>query len=86
MFGPNIVRSALSIPKILNGFGSILDVVNRVIPIYKEVKPMVAKSTSLINNLKKGLVSITNNTSSNTSSVNPKINKKNTSSLPVFFQ
>ena len=42
MFGTNVVKSSLSLSKILSSISKGLGIVNQAIPIYKEVKPMIS--------------------------------------------
>ena len=39
MFGPNTIRTTLTLPKVLSGISKGLGIANQAIPIYKEVKP-----------------------------------------------
>lgn len=48
MFGTNIVKSSLSIGKILTGISKGLGIVNQAIPIYKEIKPMMSNAKKVL--------------------------------------
>ncbi len=48
MFGTNIVKSSLSIGKILSGISKGLGIVNQAIPIYKEIKPMMSNAKKVL--------------------------------------
>lgn len=52
MFGPNTVKSSLSLTKILGGLSKGLNIVNQAIPIYKEVKPLVGNAKKVMGILK----------------------------------
>lgn len=89
MFGTNAVSSGLSLAKVLGGISKGLSIVNQVIPLYQQAKPMIQnarKVMSVLGELKK-----TNNISKTT--VDVKNVKEKTESLkiqstnsPVFFQ
>ena len=89
MFGTNVVSSGLSLAKVLGGISKGLSIVNQVIPLYQQAKPMIQnarKVMSVLGELKK-----TNNISKTT--VDVKNVKEKTESLkiqstnsPVFFQ
>ena len=48
MLGTNIVKSSLSIGKILSGISKGLGIVNQAIPIYKEIKPMMSNAKKVL--------------------------------------
>lgn len=52
MFGPNTIKSSLSLTKILGGLSKGLNIVNQAIPIYKEVKPLVGNVKKVMGILK----------------------------------
>ena len=60
MFGPRIGTSTFSFGKLLGGLSKTLGVVNQVIPIYKEAKPIIQNARTAFN-LVKELGSTTTN-------------------------
>ena len=89
MFGTNVVKSSLSLSKILSSISKGLGIVNQAIPIYKEVKPMISNAKKIMSIAKEFSKS-----PSKTIDVKPKTeNVVTTSSTslknnsnPVFFQ
>ena len=51
MFGPRL-GSPFSFTKIIGGISKTLNVINQVIPIYKEAKPLVSSARNAMNLLK----------------------------------
>lgn len=51
MFGPRL-GSGLSLARIIGGISRTLNVVNQVIPIYKEAKPLVSSARNAMSLLK----------------------------------
>lgn len=95
MFGPRIGASTFSFGKVLGGLSKTLGVVNQVIPIYKEAKPMIQNAKNAFNLIKEMSTStsnrIINNTEKNLSPVKEKIKNFNTENSnnkkgPTFFQ
>ncbi len=89
MFGQNTLSSALTLTKVLGGIKTGLNIVNQVIPLYKEVKPMVTNARKVLNVLKE--INVPNSTKSdkvtlNTSSKEKTVNNSSLQSNPVFFQ
>ena len=89
MFGQNTLSSALTLTKVLGGIKTGLNIVNQVIPLYKEVKPMVTNARKVLNVLKE--INVPNSTKSdkvtlNTSSKEKTVNNSSLHSNPVFFQ
>ena len=41
---PNPVRSGLTLTKVIGGMSKTLNVVNQLIPLYKEAKPMLSNA------------------------------------------
>lgn len=91
MFGTNVVKSSLSLGKILSGISKGLGIVNQAIPIYKEIKPMMSNAKKVLEIAKEF------NKSSNTKTMDVTPKKEvtktvtpsvitNSSSNPVFFQ
>lgn len=92
MFGPRIFPSTLTIPKILGGINKTLGVVNQIIPLYKEAKPMVNNARNALSMLKEmsnmTTTKIMTNTEKNLKPLKEKINNLNTVNQkgPTFFQ
>lgn len=90
MFGTNIVKSSLSIGKILSGISKGLGIVNQAIPIYKEIKPMMSNAKKVLEIAKEfnkpSTTKIMDVTPKKevTTTVTP--SKLTNSSNPVFFQ
>lgn len=91
MFGTNVVKSSLSLGKILSGISKGLGIVNQAIPIYKEIKPMMSNAKKILEIAKEF------NKSSNTKTMDVTPKKEvtktvtpsvitNSSPNPVFFQ
>lgn len=91
MFGTNVVKSSLSLGKILSGISKGLGIVNQAIPIYKEIKPMMSNAKKVLEIAKEF------NKSSNTKTMDVTPKKEvtktvtpsvltNSSPNPVFFQ
>ncbi len=51
MFGPRL-GGGLSLTRVIGGISKTLNVVNQVIPLYKEAKPLVNNARNAINLLK----------------------------------
>lgn len=95
MFGPKIATSGFSFGKILGGLSKTLGVVNQIIPIYKEAKPMIQNARTAFNLVKEFGASTTNriisNTEKNMKQIKEKINTVESanfqsSNAPTFFQ
>lgn len=48
MFGPNTLRTTLTLPKVLSTISQGLNIANKAIPIYKEIKPVVTNAKKLM--------------------------------------
>ena len=92
MFGPRL-GNGFSFGKILGGINKTLNVVNQMIPIYKEAKPLMSNAKSAINFIKEMSTSTTNRVMNNTQknleplkekikNVQNSVNQKG----PTFFQ
>ena len=93
MFGAPI-RSGITISRVISGISKTLNVAGRVIPLYKEAKPILKNARTIINTIKSfntttGKESSNNaiNTASNSSI---RTNKKDTfikyqTNSPTFF-
>lgn len=93
MFGPRIGTSSLSFGKILGGLSKTLGVVNQVIPIYKEAKPMIQNAKTAFSLIKEfgnsATTRVMTNTEKNLKPIKEQINKLNVSENkkgPTFFQ
>lgn len=95
MFGPRIGAPTLSFGKILGGLSKTLGVVNQVIPIYKEAKPMIQNARTAFSLIKELGNTTTNrimtNKEKNIKSIKEKINTINNVNFtnhngPTFFQ
>ncbi len=99
MFGPSSfprVFPSLSLGKVVSGISKTLGMVNQIIPIYKEAKPMINNARNAINILKEFSNSTTNRVMSKKEenlnlvkeqikNMGNKINNSN-SKGPTFFQ
>ena len=79
MFGPRVFASGLTIPKVIGGLSKGLGVINQIIPLYKEAKPLVSNARNAINLLKEMSNTTTNRvmekTQTNMAPIKEKINK-----------
>jgi hypothetical protein len=73
------MNNSLSLIKIINGLSKTLTIANKVIPLYKEVKPYINKTNTFLSNINKPKQKNTNVTNEQ-----PAQNKTN--NLPTFFQ
>jgi len=96
MFGPRPISSGLSFGKVLGGISKTLGVVNQVIPLYKETKPMIQNARNAFSLIKEFSNTSTNrimsNTEKNVKQIKEKIQtieliEKNTENKkgPTFF-
>ncbi len=92
MFGPRATLGGLSFTKVLGGLSKTLGVVNQIIPLYKEAKPMISnagKAISIIRELGNTTTNrVMTNTAKNMAPIKEKINKQilNNQKGPTFFQ
>lgn len=94
MFGPQI--KLFSFSKVISGMSKTLGIVNQVIPIYKEAKPMTQNAHNAFNIVKEfgtaSMNKIINNKEKNITPIKEKINTiKNVNfhfknNNPTFFQ
>ena len=91
---PGVVKSGLSLTKVIGGVSKTLSVANQLIPLYVKAKPLINNAKSTFNVAKE----ILNTTSTNNHALPSKVNKtkekrsvnnitpptKNTNN-PVFF-
>ena len=84
------MNNNLSILKIVNGLSKTLNIANQMIPLYKQVKPLISKSNQLFSNItttKK--TTNTNNTKVQQSTIketNYQTSPITQNNLPTFFQ
>ena len=89
MFPGRNLTNLLNIPRIINSLNNTLDVTKRIIPIYKEAKPMISNIRDSFNKLKKyannNVIELAHE---NIKGVKEKINtiKSVDYNNPVFFQ
>lgn len=89
MFPGRNLTNLLNIPRIINSLNNTLDVTKRIIPIYKEAKPMISNIRDSFNKLKKyANNNVIEHAHNNTKNVKEKINtiKSVDSNNPQFFQ
>ena len=97
MFGPRLGTSTFSFGKILGGLSKTLGVVNQVIPLYKEAKPIIQNAKTAFNLIKEmGSTTtnrIINNTEKNVKQIKESITEINDNKInygnqkgPTFFQ
>ena len=86
MFGTSAMNGTLTIGKVIGGISKSLNIVNQVIPIYLQAKPMIAKAKDAFKILKIANSPSNNNTqpidSRSLSNNNATISNTNT---PTFF-
>ncbi len=86
MFGSS-AATGLTFGKVISGITKTLGVANQIIPIYKEVKPMISNAKNMFSIVKEfgGLSkNANNNAMQNTSVIKNDISSN--SNNPVFFQ
>lgn len=91
MFGANTINTGLNLTKVLTGISKGLNIVNQVIPIYQQVKPMISNAKKVIGVLNE--IKTPNNTKTTIENVEykekeitKKTELKQNQSNPVFFQ
>lgn len=88
---PNPVRSGLTLTKVIGGMSKTLNVVNQLIPLYKEAKPMLSNAQNAFKIAKEFMTPDNNTVSVKTKSKTySSPQTKNETSLPssnrpVFF-
>ncbi len=85
MFG-SATTSALSLGKIISGITKTLGVANQVIPIYKEVKPMISNAKNMFSIVKEFGLSSKNNSKPDSNLISKTSIKTVLNDKPVFFQ
>jgi hypothetical protein len=90
MYGYNMIPQTFSFAKLLSGLGKTLNFANQVIPIYKEVRPIIGNAKNILSIAKE--FSSTGSTPtlvknvSNKTTIKKETTNRISSSLPVFFQ
>lgn len=84
MFGPNTIRTTLTLPKILSTISQGLNIANKAIPIYKEVKPMITNAKKLMYIAKSFNTELPNK--KKTTQRKKEVIKTSSSNNPIFFQ
>lgn len=87
------MNNGLSMLSVLNGLSRTLSVARQIIPLYKQIKPIVANSSKLLDNFKSMGMKNNNNTNNKSVSNNnvknvfneEKVQRYNVS-YPTFFQ
>lgn len=88
---PNPVRSGLTLTKVIGGMSKTLNVVNQLIPLYKEAKPIISNAQNAFKIAKEFMIPDNNTVSvKSKSKTSPSLQTKNETSLqtsnrPVFF-
>lgn len=75
------MNNNLSLIKIISGLSRTLKIANQVIPLYKQAKPLITKSSEIINN-----VIPKNKPNQSTKNTNILINSEESNNSPTFFQ
>lgn len=77
MFNSSSLSNPFSIGKIVGGFSKTLGVVNQIIPLYKEAKPMIQNARNALNLIKEfsntTTTKVKNNTEKNIGPIKEKI-------------
>ena len=76
------MNNSLSLVKIIGGLSKTLNVANKLIPLYQEIKPYIGKANKLINN-NIGNLPISKSNNNIKEIIEEKINNFN---QPTFFQ
>ena len=87
---PNPVRSGLTLTKFIGGMSKTLNVVNQLLPLYKEAKPMLSNAQNAFKIAKEFMTPNTTVSAKSKSKTAPSPQTKNETSLqtsnrPVFF-
>lgn len=87
---PNPVRSGLTLTKVIGGMSKTLNVVNQLLPLYKEAKPMLSNAQNAFKIAKEFMTPNTTVSVKSKSKTAPSLQTKNETSLqtsnrPVFF-
>lgn len=88
---PNPVRSGLTLTKVIGGMSKTLNVVNQLLPLYKEAKPIISNAQNAFKIAKEFMIPDNNTVSVKSQrKTSPSPQTKNETSLqtsnrPVFF-
>jgi len=89
------MNNGSSLLKVVNGLSKTLNIANQMIPLYKQVKPIISNSNKFISGIKslntakpKVQAQNSNNKSNNNSNNNysPAVTSRPNLNLPTFFQ
>lgn len=76
-----------SILRILNGLSKTLNIANQMIPLYKQVKPLITNSGKILNNINNLNLNNNINKTQNTTQDTNQVIKNNKKEIgPTFFQ
>lgn len=78
------MNNSFSLLKIVNGFSRTLNIANQIIPLYKQVKPLIQNSNKLFSNINNVKQTLSNNVSQKNITTQTTIKKIGNS--PTFFQ
>ena len=78
------MNNGLSLAKIISGLSKTLSIARQAIPLYKEFKPMLEKSSNFLSSLNNSSNNKNNNEVKQINKSDPK--KINTNNNPQFFQ
>ena len=76
------MNNELSLTKIITGFSKTLNIANQLIPLYKQVKPIIQNGNKILSKLN-NLNTTTKNNSNNNTIITKEIKNNN---QPTFFQ
>lgn len=72
------MNNSFSLIKLIGGLSKTLNIVNQLLPLYKQVKPYVGKAGQFLTNI--------NNLPIQKKTLQPKINNQTNNNIPTFFQ
>lgn len=98
MFPGQVVKTGLTLPKVIGGISKTLNVANQIIPLYMQAKPMIKNAKNAFT-IAKEIMATPNSNKSSTSTATPKakatvpkveqkkeeISTNTSSNNPVFF-
>jgi len=76
------MNNELSLAKIITGFSKTLNIANQLIPLYKQVKPIIQNGNKILSKLNNLNITTKNNSNNNTIITNEIKNNNQ----PTFFQ
>lgn len=74
------MNNNLSLIKIINGLSKTINIANKMLPLYNQIKPIIINSSKALNN-----ININTNTKTN-KVTNDTLKKEVNNNLPTFFQ